>query len=196
MLDLFAGAGELSIGLARAGLRPVAAVETMEDAAQTYEAHHGVGVDRRRVEQIPPGELRALGNRVSVIAGGPPCQPWSVGGHRRGDADERDGFGGMFRALDYIRPQAFIIENVAGLERGTTREHFLDLIGALRDELGLRGRSRDAERRRLRRAAAAPPALHRRDARTALRVPKAVPRRRRKRAMANRRRGVEGRAGR
>jgi len=136
LLDLFAGAGGLSIGLQAAGFEPVGAVEIMEDAAKTYEAHHDVEVDRRRLEEIPERELRAMRGKVSVVAGGPPCQPWSTGGLRRGDEDDRDGFTGLFRALEFIRPEAFIIENVAGLERGKTRSYFLGLLHVLEDVLG------------------------------------------------------------
>ncbi len=135
-MDLFAGAGGLSIGLHEAGFEPVGAVEIMEDAAKTYEAHHDVEVDRRRLEEIPERELRAMRGKVPVVAGGPPCQPWSTGGLRRGDEDDRDGFTAMFRALELIRPDAFIIENVAGLERGKTRPYFLDLLHVLEDVLG------------------------------------------------------------
>jgi DNA (cytosine-5)-methyltransferase 1 len=135
-LDLFAGAGGLSIGLHAAGFEPVGAVEIMEDAAKTYEAYHDVEVDRRRLEKIPERELRAMRGKVAVVAGGPPCQPWSTGGLRRGDQDHRDGFTGMFRALDLIKPDAFIIENVAGLERGKTRHYFLGLLHVLEDVLG------------------------------------------------------------
>jgi DNA (cytosine-5)-methyltransferase 1 len=138
VLDLFAGAGGLSSGLVQAGFAPVGAVEVMEAAACTYEALHDLEVDRRRLEDIPARELLALRGRVPVVAGGPPCQPWSTGGLRRGHADERDGFRAMFRALELIRPQAFVVENVAGLERGRTRPYFLDLVAVLRDELGYR----------------------------------------------------------
>jgi DNA (cytosine-5)-methyltransferase 1 len=136
VLDLFAGAGGLSIGLHAAGFDPVGAVEIMEDAAKTYEGHHDVEVDRRRLEEIPERELRAMRGKAPLVAGGPPCQPWSTGGLRRGDEDDRDGFTGMFRALDLIKPEAFLIENVAGLERGKTRPYFLGLISALEDVLG------------------------------------------------------------
>jgi DNA (cytosine-5)-methyltransferase 1 len=136
VLDLFAGAGGLSIGLRAAGFDPIGAVEIMEDAAKTYEGHHEVEVDRRRLEKIPERELRAMRGKVPLVAGGPPCQPWSTGGLRRGDEDDRDGFTGMFRALDLIKPEAFLIENVAGLERGKTRPYFLGLISALEDVLG------------------------------------------------------------
>jgi DNA (cytosine-5)-methyltransferase 1 len=138
VVDLFSGAGGLSLGLAGAGFRPVGAVEVMADAASTYEAHHDVGVDRRPLETIPAHELRAWRGQVPLVAGGPPCQPWSTGGLRRGQADHRDGFGAMFRALDLIRPEAFLIENVAGLTRGLTRAYFLSLLDTLRDELGYR----------------------------------------------------------
>lgn len=135
-LDLFAGAGGLSIGLHTAGFEPIGAVEIMEDAAKTYEGHHDVEVDRRRLEEIPERELRALRGKVPLVAGGPPCQPWSTGGLRRGDEDDRDGFTGMFRALDLIKPDAFIVENVAGLECGKTRSYFLGLLHVLEDVLG------------------------------------------------------------
>lgn len=141
VLDLFAGAGGLSIGLRTAGFDPVGAVEIMEDAAKTYEAHHDVEVDRRRLEDIPERELRAMRGKVPVVAGGPPCQPWSTGGLRRGDEDDRDGFTSMFRALDLIKPEAFIIENVAGLERGKTRPYFLGLLQVLEDMLGYQVRA-------------------------------------------------------
>jgi DNA (cytosine-5)-methyltransferase 1 len=136
VIDLFAGAGGLSLGLRSAGFEPVAAVEIADDAARTYERHHGIEVDRRRLERIPAWELRALRGRVPVVAGGPPCQPWSTGGLRRGADDERDGFTAMFRALELIRPEAFVIENVAGLERGRTRAYFRGLLHVLRDALG------------------------------------------------------------
>ncbi|HEX5376474.1 MAG TPA: DNA (cytosine-5-)-methyltransferase [Solirubrobacterales bacterium] len=136
VLDLFAGAGGLSIGLQAAGFDPVGAVEIMEDAAKTYEAHHDIEVDRRRLEEIPERELRAMRGKAKIVVGGPPCQPWSTGGLRRGDEDDRDGFTAMFRALDLIKPEAFIIENVAGLGRGKTRPYFLGLLHALGDGLG------------------------------------------------------------
>lgn len=131
IVDLFSGAGGLSIGLSAAGLRPVRAVECMEDAATSYEIRHDFEVDRRRLESIPEAELRAWGKDVRVVVGGPPCQPWSTGGLRLASQDARDGFPAMFRALRLIEPEAFVIENVAGLERGKARPYFLALLGSL-----------------------------------------------------------------
>jgi DNA (cytosine-5)-methyltransferase 1 len=134
-LDVFAGAGGLSRGITLAGFKPVGAVEVMADAAATYEAHHNIEVDRRRLEKIPEAELRAWATDVRVIVAGPPCQPWSTGGRRLASRDSRDGFPALLRTLEVIRPEAFLIENVAGLERGITRPYFLTLVHRL-EELG------------------------------------------------------------
>lgn len=132
-LDLFAGAGGLSIGIAAAGLKPIRAVEVMGDAADTYEVAHDFDVDRRRLEDISERELRSWSEDVQVVVGGPPCQPWSTGGLRLAERDSRDGFPAMCRALRLIAPEAFVVENVAGLQSGVTRPYFLALIDVLED---------------------------------------------------------------
>lgn len=132
-LDLFAGAGGLSIGLVEAGFEPAGAIEIMDNAATSYEKWHGLEVNRRRLEDLSAGELRKWRGAVQLVAGGPPCQPWSTGGLRLAENDDRDGFPAMLRALRIIEPEAFLIENVAGIERGGTRPYFAALIQSLRD---------------------------------------------------------------
>jgi DNA (cytosine-5)-methyltransferase 1 len=132
MLDLFAGAGGLSSGLRQAGFKPVAAIELMADAAKTYREAHGVPVLEERVGEA---DLEAFHGEVEVVVGGPPCQPWSTGGLRLGEEDERDGLPEFFNALRIIQPRAFLIENVAGLGQGSTREYLVTLLEALK-ELG------------------------------------------------------------
>jgi len=58
-----------------------------------------------------------LRGRVDLLAGGPPCQPFSIGGVHRGDLDERNLWPETVRALDEIRPRAFLFENVRGFAR-------------------------------------------------------------------------------
>lgn len=135
VLDLFAGAGGLSLGFAWAGLAPVAAIEVVPDAACTYAAHHGVEVIRRDIGALSDQELRAFRDEVRVVAGGPPCQPWSTGGRRRGDADSRDGFPQFFRTLLAVRPEAFVCENVSGLESGSAAGYLRDLLRVFEEEL-------------------------------------------------------------
>lgn len=69
-------------------------------------------------------DFRPYEGRVDLLAGGPPCQPFSLGGLARGDEDERNGFPWFFRAMREIRPRAVLCENVAGLMRPSFRPYF------------------------------------------------------------------------
>jgi DNA (cytosine-5)-methyltransferase 1 len=129
ILDLFAGAGGLSIGLEEAGFAVVGAVEWLEDACQTFaDRHLDAVMHESDIATLSFGHLRG---EVAVVVGGPPCQPWSTGGKRLGTNDPRDGFPQFLRVLREVEPEAFLIENVAGLIRGAKRAYFLQL----RDEL-------------------------------------------------------------
>jgi DNA (cytosine-5)-methyltransferase 1 len=116
VLDLFAGAGGLSLGLAAAGFEPVAAVEWDADAVETYaKAHPTTDIYEGDIDAC---SFRHLKCEVDVVAGGPPCQPWSSGGKRLGSSDPRDGWPAYLRVLDEVAPIAFLAENVAGLSTG------------------------------------------------------------------------------
>lgn len=111
-VDLFSGAGGLSLGLEAAGIESVCAVEIMKDAAATYSALF----PRAVVHNCDIAEVDFHAYRgVDVVAGGPPCQPFSVGGLRRGQQDQRDFLPEFVRAVLEIQPRAFIMENVPGL---------------------------------------------------------------------------------
>jgi DNA (cytosine-5)-methyltransferase 1 len=131
VLDLFAGAGGLSLGLEESGMEVVAAAEWDGDALASYAKSHPAA-------SLYPGDIadadfRELCGSIDVVAGGPPCQPWSDGGKGLGHDDPRDGFPPFVKALRIIQPKAFLIENVAGLTRGTKRPHFLRLLSELED---------------------------------------------------------------
>jgi DNA (cytosine-5)-methyltransferase 1 len=68
-------------------------------------------------------DYRGLGD-VVVVSGGPPCQPFSLGGKHRGHMDERDMFPEAIRAVRELSPKAFIFENVKGLMRETFADYF------------------------------------------------------------------------
>jgi DNA (cytosine-5)-methyltransferase 1 len=127
-LDLFCGAGGLSIGLAAAGISVVAGVEWDDDAVSTWANAHPRALAVR-------GDVNELDWRrfdgVSLVVGGPPCQPWSIGGLRRGEADARDGWPGFIGALKALRPRAFLAENVAGLTEGAMRARWRRLVEEL-----------------------------------------------------------------
>jgi DNA (cytosine-5)-methyltransferase 1 len=71
---------------------------------------------------------------VTAVVGGPPCQPWSLGGLRRGHADPRDGIPQFARAVHEVRPAVFVMENVAGLVRGAARPAFERILAVLRGD--------------------------------------------------------------
>ena len=129
VLDIFAGAGGLSIGLERAGFTVAAAAEWDKDACETYAGAHPAA-------DLIEGDVAAMSFRpwrgqVEVLAGGPPCQPWSTGGKRLGPGDPRNGWPSFLRALREIGPRAFLAENVAGLAATSRRGHLHALLGEL-----------------------------------------------------------------
>lgn len=111
-IDLFAGAGGLSLGLRAAGIESVMAVEIMADAAATYAMHSlRAELYQTDIRRIDFKQWRG----VDFIVGGPPCQPFSIGGLRRGSMDQRDLIPEFVRAVLEAQPRAFIMENVPGL---------------------------------------------------------------------------------
>jgi len=95
-------------------------------------------VDRGEVERVPErgdpwplveGDIADLKfgyleGRVDVLAGGPPCQPFSLGGAHKGVEDRRNMFPQLFRAIREMRPKAIICENVRGLLRPSFKPYF------------------------------------------------------------------------
>ncbi len=129
-LDIFAGAGGLSIGLEQAGFEIVAGAEWDRDACETFaKAHPAADVIEGNVNAI---DFRRWRGKVEVVVGGPPCQPWSSGGKRLGVDDPRDGWPAFLHALREIRPRAFVAENVAGFAAGVRKAHFEALVAELR----------------------------------------------------------------
>lgn len=127
-VELFAGAGGLAIGMSNAGFHHAAVIEWDNDACETFrenQRHH-----MRSVEEWPlyEGDVREfdygdLGD-VVVVSGGPPCQPFSLGGKHKGQLDKRDMFPEAVRAVRELQPKAFIFENVKGLMREAFAGYF------------------------------------------------------------------------
>lgn len=132
-LDGFAGAGGLSLGLQAAGLPVAVAAESSPDAIRTYRRHHPT--TEILEGDIAKHQFRRYRGQLAVVAGGPPCQPWSSGGKQLGQADGRDGLGHFVRVVKQIRPVAFLMENVPGLAAPGNLKHLQAFI----DELALFG---------------------------------------------------------
>lgn len=139
-LDLFAGAGGLSTGLELAGFKCLYANEISPVYAQTLANSHPdafveTGTIRavnasnvRRALQIAKGELH-------LLAGGPPCQGFSVNAPIRSSDDERNHlFRDYLRFVEEFEPRTILIENVPGMisfEKGQTVTEILDSLRAL-----------------------------------------------------------------
>ncbi len=120
-IDLFCGAGGLSLGMQRAGFKVVGAVENDADAASTYA--HAFPDEHLITADVCGVKFGKEFFGVDVVVGGPPCQPWSSGGKRLGQNDQRDLLPEFVRAILEIRPRAFLMENVPGL--ATTHSQYL-----------------------------------------------------------------------
>lgn len=125
-IDLFSGAGGLTHGLHSAGWNTILAVEFDEKIATTY-ARNFPTVETRSVD-IQEVDFRPYEGHVNLVAGGPPCQPFSVAGKQHAQDDPRDGIPHFMRAVGEINPELFMLENVAGL---ATKKNFPYLERAL-----------------------------------------------------------------
>jgi len=127
-LELFSGAGGLALGLEAARFEHAALVECNKDACATLRLNRPhwqlIESDVRMVD------FRKLGP-IDLVAGGPPCQPFSIGGKARGYDDLRDMFPQAVRAVRELRPRAFLFENV----RGLLREAFANYVEYIRLQL-------------------------------------------------------------
>lgn len=128
-IDLFSGPGGLSIGLRRAGFDVRACVEFKRDAIETYSRHHSeadhFNVDIREMDFTP------YRGKFDFLAGGPPCQPFSIGGLRKGNDDSRNMVPEFLRCLEEIQPNAFLMENVPGLIQKRARPYFDSVIARM-----------------------------------------------------------------
>lgn len=120
-LELFSGAGGLACGLAQAGFEHAALVEFNPQACASLRANFHPG-------QVFCGDVRQFDldkvPAVDLVAGGPPCQPFSLGGKHQGYDDSRDMFPHAIAAIERLKPQAFLFENVKGLLRASFADYF------------------------------------------------------------------------
>ena len=122
-IELFAGAGGLGMGVSRAGFHHAAVVEIDRYCRDTIEENRSNGqTDVARwpsvfADDVRRFDYRPYEDKITLVSGGPPCQPFSVGGKHRAFADARDMFPEAVRAVRELRPAAFILENVKGLTR-------------------------------------------------------------------------------
>mgnify|MGYP003387029292 CR=1 FL=1 len=134
-VELFAGAGGLGMGISQAGFHPAEIIEWDRWCCDTINRNRENGVAPVAAWPKPiHGDVKqhsfeSWHGQVDLVSGGPPCQPFSVGGKHMAFEDSRDLWPHAVRAIREIRPKAFIFENVKGLTRSTfaTYLSYIDL---------------------------------------------------------------------
>jgi DNA (cytosine-5)-methyltransferase 1 len=132
-VELFTGAGGLALGVGRAGFKHAAVVEKDNDSCKTLLLNQKRGVAEFadwpiHHQDVRDFDFKQIGPHIHLVAGGPPCQPFSLGGKHRGHRDERNLFPEAVRAVRELQPEAFLFENVKGLLRDSFATYFSYIV--------------------------------------------------------------------
>jgi len=143
-LELFAGVGGLAMGCELAGFTPAAVVEWNKWACETIRENQERAFPLVQHWPLHEGDVRdfdwdCLSKSIDLVSGGPPCQPFSLGGKHRANGDRRDMFPAAVEFVRRLRPRAFIFENVKGLTRSSFSNYFHYILWQLEfPEIGKR----------------------------------------------------------
>ena len=124
VLNLFAGCGGLALGFEAQGFE-TKGFEQDKDACETY---------RRNLKGTCEQTILTIDSAyppAKVVIGGPPCQPFSVGGKQMGLKDSRDGFPIYISAIKRLNPEIWLFENVRGILY-QNKEYFDEILNTLR----------------------------------------------------------------
>lgn len=130
-IELFAGSGGMTLGLAEAGLSPDHLFELDPHCCATLR--HNAEGSRPSVtgavhqEDVSLVDWSTVQEPVRLLSGGPPCQPFSMGGKHLAERDDRNQFPATLRAIRKLMPAMVLLENVPGLARESFRP-YLDYI--------------------------------------------------------------------
>lgn len=137
-IELFCGCGGMSTGFLDAGLKVAAGFDIDRRAVEAYGYNHEYRGSRgfeADIAELSASEIMILSGieRVDVLLAGPPCQPFSIAGKRRGRDDDRSSLISEFvRLVRELEPEAFVFENVPNLATIADGKIFEDLCRQLR----------------------------------------------------------------
>lgn len=131
-IDLFAGCGGLSLGLHNSGWKGIFAIEKSPDAFETLK--HNLIKKRKHFDwpdwlekknhdinnilETHTDDLKALIGKVDLVAGGPPCQGFSIAGRRAENDSRNDLINSYIKFIDFVKPKLIFFENVKGFTLG------------------------------------------------------------------------------
>lgn len=140
VIDLFSGAGGLSLGFSNKGFCNIFSVDIEPDSCRTYRKNFPTHtLIQKDIATLEKEDILSLteGKKVDVIVGGPPCQGFSMAGNvgRKFIDDPRNHlFKEFARVISILRPKIFLMENVARLythNNGKTKEEILKTFNSL-----------------------------------------------------------------
>lgn len=129
-IEMFTGGGGLAWAMHKSGFRHLLVNEVEHRACETLRRNAAADADEEPTpdagtsgrwplieRDVHKVDFSPYEGRVDVVAGGVPCQPWSLGGVHKGSDDERNLWPELFKCVRQVRPRAVIAENVKGLLR-------------------------------------------------------------------------------
>jgi DNA (cytosine-5)-methyltransferase 1 len=131
-VELFAGGGGMALGMFNAGFEHEQLVENDPRACKILETNADRSPDLWKRENIRNmdvldwlKEAPRLGlDDIDLVAGGPPCQPFSISGAHAGENDKRNMFPAAVETVRILRPKSFVFENVPGLLRASFKPYY------------------------------------------------------------------------
>jgi DNA (cytosine-5)-methyltransferase 1 len=131
-VELFAGGGGMAIGMFRAGFEHEQLIERDPRACTILRTNADRSPDLWKRENVREADVRewlkeapGLGlEDIDLVAGGPPCQPFSISGVHAGENDERNMFPASVEAVRILKPKCFVFENVPGLLRPSFKPYY------------------------------------------------------------------------
>lgn len=135
-LDLFCGCGGFSLGLKRAGLKGLAAIDFNHEAIEVFRANFKdiPHILEKDLTQFSPAELESMigASNIDLIVGGPPCQGFSTArqvdganhGERLKEDPRRHLYKEFLRYVGHFKPKVFVMENVLGIRSASGGLYF------------------------------------------------------------------------
>ena len=137
IIDLFCGCGGFSKGFENAGYTVELAIDSWNDAIETFNINHkkSCGVTKN-IYDFTNEEIKQFGidHDIRGIIGGPPCQGFSMVGKREADDKRNTLYLQYVRFVEQIKPEFFILENVKGLltlEKGYFKTEIIERFSEL-----------------------------------------------------------------
>ena len=130
-VEICAGIGGLAEGSSSIGLEHLALVDRAPIVGRLLRRSRPWPADVVTVADVRTIDFGCYRGGVGLLSGGPPCQPWSQAGSRRGQYDDRDLFGWLPDLVSVIAPEVFLFENVPGLVSPANSEYLRSILAQL-----------------------------------------------------------------